>query len=73
MARPSIKLVDKSGWHLAYESELVSVLYGTAVFQDDYFMVMNHTTGKTKYFYGELAHQDAKRFAADIDFGAWGF
>lgn len=71
MAKPSVKLVDKSGWHTAYESELVIVLYGTAIFQDDYWQVIDQTNGKTKYFYGELAHQDARRFAADLDFGAW--
>lgn len=70
MARPSVAAVKE--WDCLYVSELVSVFVGTAVFDEDYWKVVP-TNGKPKYFYGESAWSDARRFASDIDFGAWSF
>lgn len=69
MAKPSITLVKN--WYIAYDSDLVELAVGTAVFDEDYWRVTNRVTGKKKYFYGELAWADSRREASDIDFGAW--
>ena len=71
MAKPSVKLVQE--WEVAYDSGLVRVSYGTAVFEQDYWKVENKITNKVRYFYGETAWSDARRIASDIDFGAWSF
>jgi len=71
MAKPSVKLVQE--WEVAYESGLVKVSYGTAVFEQDYWKVENRIINKVQYFYGETAWSDARRRASDIDFGAWSF
>lgn len=65
MARPSISMVKE--WGVAYNSDLVVVESGTAVFNEDYWRV---TPGgqRPKYFYGESAWSDAQRMASDIDF-----
>lgn len=70
MAKPSVTTVKE--WDTVYKSELVAVYSGTSVFPQDYWKVVP-TTGKTKYFYGELAWTNAQRLASDIDFRAWGF
>lgn len=68
MAKPSVSAVKN--WEVVYDSDLVQVQVGTAVFDYDYWKVIP-VGDKPKYFYGELAWSDAKRFASDIDFGAW--
>lgn len=68
MAKPSISAVKD--WEVAYDSDLVRVEVGTAVFDEDYWKVIP-SSGKPKYFYGETAWSDARRLASDIDFGAW--
>jgi hypothetical protein len=69
MAKPSVSLVKE--WTVAYNSDLVEVSYGTAVFEQDYWKVRNKVTKKVTYFYGESAWMNARRIAADTDFGAW--
>jgi hypothetical protein len=69
MAKPSVKLVKE--WTVAYDSDLVTVSYGTAVFEQDYWKLVNKVTKKTTYFYGESAWSNARRIASDTDFGAW--
>jgi len=65
MTKPSITAVKE--WEIAYESELVRVEVGTAVFDADYWKVV--PTGKrATYFYGESAWSNSQRFARDIDF-----
>lgn len=68
MAKPSVSAVKV--WRVAYDSDLVSVAVGSAQFNDDYWRIIDKTTGKKKYFYGEVAWQDAHREASDLD---WGF
>jgi hypothetical protein len=68
MAKPSVNLVKD--WTLAYDSDLIKVEAGTAEFHHDYWRITNKATGKKKYFYGELAWQNAHREASDLD---WGF
>ena len=68
MTKPNIS--DVAEWTLRYESDLVTVLEGYAQFPGDYWQVIP-ASGKAKYFYGETAWMDARRFASDIDFGAW--
>jgi hypothetical protein len=43
--------------------------YGS--FTGDFWLVKDLETGKQKFFFGETAWSDARRFASDIDFGAW--
>jgi hypothetical protein len=69
MAKPSVKLVKE--WTVAYDSDLVTVSYGSAVFEQDYWKLVNKVTKKTTYFYGESAWSNARRIASDTDFGAW--
>jgi hypothetical protein len=69
MAKPSISLVKD--WWVAYESDLVSLSMGSAVFDGDYWRLINKTTNKKKYFYGESAWADSRREASDLDSGAW--
>jgi hypothetical protein len=69
MAKPSVSLVKD--WYVAYDSDLVQLSVGTAVFDEDYWQLLNKATGKKKYFYGELAWADSRREASDLDFGAW--
>lgn len=68
MGKPSITTVKE--WDTVYESELVTVYSGTAEFPEDYWKVVP-AGGKPEYFYGESAWMNARRVAADIDFGAW--
>jgi hypothetical protein len=68
MTKPSITAVKE--WELAYESEMVRIESGTAVFDEDYWKVVP-AGKKATYFYGETAHMDSVRFASDIDFNAW--
>lgn len=68
MGKPSIKTVKE--WNTVYESDLVAIYCGTSEFPQDYWKVVP-ASGKPKYFYGEFAWANARRFASDIDFGAW--
>ena len=68
MGKPSVSLVKE--WEVVYDSDLVSVSVGTAVFDEDYWQLLNKATGKKKYFYGETAWSDSRRHASDLDFGA---
>ena len=68
MSKPSVSLVKE--WEVVYDSDLVSVSVGTAVFDEDYWQLLNKATGKKKYFYGETAWSDSRRHASDLDFGA---
>ena len=68
MAKPSVSAVKS--WETLYDSEEVKVEVGTAEFPEDYWRV-TPTGERPKYFYGESAWSDAKRMAADLDFGAW--
>jgi len=69
MAKPSISLVKE--WEVVYDSDLVELAVGTAVFDEDYWVVKNKETNKKQYFYGESAWSDSRRIASDLDFGAW--
>lgn len=71
MAKPSVKLVRD--WQVVYSSAEVEVGVGSAVFQQDYWYVLDKRVlgNKRKYFYGESAWSNARRIASDIDFGAW--
>lgn len=69
MAKPSVSLVKN--WEVTYDSDLVELAVGTAVFAEDYWRMTNKETGKKKYFYGETAWSDSRREANDLDFGAW--
>lgn len=69
MAKPSVSLVKD--WEVVYDSDLVELAVGTAVFDEDYWRMTNLATGKKKYFYGESAWSDSRREASDLDFGAW--
>jgi hypothetical protein len=69
MAKPSVSEVKE--WDTVYESDLVELAVGTAVFAEDYWRMTNVITGKKKYFYGELAWADSRREASDLDFEAW--
>jgi hypothetical protein len=71
MARPSVSVVKD--WQVVYSSAEVEVRVGSAVFQQDYWLVIDKKSKKKKYFYGESAWSSAQRFASDLDFGAWGF
>ena len=42
--------------------------YGS--FTGDFWLVKDLTTNKSKFFFGETAWSDARRFAGDIDFSA---
>jgi hypothetical protein len=68
MGKPSVSLVKE--WEVVYDSDLVSVSVGTAVFDEDYWLLLDKATGKKKYFYGETAWSDSRRHASDLDFGA---
>lgn len=71
MAKPSISKVKS--WDTVYDSDLVKVMVGTAEFPEDFWKVVpaKETGKKAKSFYGELAWSDSRRYASDIDFGAW--
>ncbi len=69
MAKASVSAVKE--WDTVYESDLVELAAGTAVFAEDYWRMTNLATGKKKYFYGEMAWADSRREASDLDFGAW--
>jgi hypothetical protein len=68
MSKPSVSLVKD--WYVAYDSDLVQLSVGTAVFDEDYWQLLNKATGKKKYFYGETAWSDSRREASDLDWGA---
>jgi hypothetical protein len=68
MRKPSVSLVKN--WWVAYDSDLVELAVGTAVFEQDYWRMTNKTNGKKKYFYGESAWSDSRREASDLDFAA---
>jgi hypothetical protein len=70
MGKPSVSLVKQ--WDVIYDSDLVQLAVGTAVFDEDYWRMTNKTTNKKQYFYGETAWSDSRRHASDLDFGAWG-
>lgn len=65
LSKPSVNAVSE--WEVVFESELVRVEVGTAEFPEDYWKVIP-AKGKPKYFYGELAWSDSRRFASDLDF-----
>lgn len=69
MARPSVSNVKS--WQVVYSSAEVEVSVGSAVFEQDYWRVVDKKSKKKKYFYGEYAWADSRRFASDLDFGAW--
>lgn len=69
MAKPSVSLVKS--WEVIYDSEVVELATGTAVFAEDYWRMTNKESGKVKYFYGETAWSDSQREASDLDRGAW--
>jgi hypothetical protein len=69
MRKPSISTVKE--WEVVYDSDLVQLSVGTAVFDEDYWLLLDKATGKKKYFYGETAWSDSRRHASDLDFGAW--
>ena len=69
MARPSVSVVKD--WEVVYSSAEVEVRSGSAVFQQDYWLVIDKKSKKKKYFYGEMAWGSARRLASDLDFGAW--
>lgn len=69
MARPSVSVVKD--WQVVYSSAEVEVRSGSAVFQQDYWLVIDKKSKKKKYFYGEQAWGSARRLASDLDFGAW--
>lgn len=81
MARPSVSSVKE--WVLVYRSAEVEVRVGSAVFEQDYWLVIDKKSNKRKYFYGECAWRDARWFASDLDLDAcnyfpnsdarWGF
>jgi hypothetical protein len=64
MAKPSVSMVKE--WTIAYDSDLVVVENGTAVFSEDYWKVTLEGQ-RPKYFYGESAWSDAQRMASDVD------
>jgi hypothetical protein len=53
-------------WTIVYDSDLVVVENGTAVFSEDYWKVTLEGQ-RPKYFYGESAWSDAQRMASDVD------
>jgi len=65
MAKPSVTAVKD--WYVAYDSDTVQLEVGTAVFDEDYWKVVNKVTGQKKYFYGESAWSDSRREANDIE------
>jgi hypothetical protein len=65
MAKPSVTAVKD--WYVAHESNTVQLAVGSAVFDSDYWRVVNKVTGKKKYFYGESAWNNSHRFADDIE------
>jgi hypothetical protein len=72
--RPDIKLV--SHWDIMYQSDLVTVEMGDVPFDGFRAEIWRvkpakETGVRAKTFYGETAWMDARRLAADIDFGAW--
>jgi hypothetical protein len=69
MTRPSVKLVKS--WEIVYDSDLVQLSTGDALFYSDYWKLLNKSSGKIKYFYGEAAYQNSRREAGDLDFSAW--
>ena len=68
MAKPSVTKVKD--WYVCYDSDTVEVAVGTAVFDNDYWKVVNKVTGKKKYFYGESAWSDSRREANDIEWAS---
>jgi hypothetical protein len=64
MAKPSVSMVKE--WTIVYDSDLVVVETGTAVFSEDYWKVTLEGQ-RPKYFYGESAWSDAQRMASDVD------
>ena len=69
MGKPSVSVVKN--WQVVYSSAEVEVGFGSAVFQSDYWYVIDKAKKKKKYFYGEQAWGSARRLASDLDFGAW--
>lgn len=67
----AIENPNQYNWIVVYDSEEVQVLVTTIEFEEDSWRVRDNKTGHQTYFRGETAWQDARRFAADIDFGAW--
>lgn len=65
MSRPSVTSVKD--WMTLFESDSVQVESS----EDDFFYRVSVPGKRVKYFYGENAWSDARRFAADIDFAAW--
>ena len=70
MGKPSVSVVKN--WQVVYSSAEVEVGVGSAVFQSDYWYVIDKAKKKKKYFYGEMAYSNARRIASDLDFRAWG-
>ena len=63
------KVGDVKVWDTLYDSELVKVEVAAEPWCDLYKVT---ASGKRpKYYFGELAWADARRYAGDIDYGAW--
>lgn len=65
MAKPSVSLVKD--WYVAQETDRVQLAVGSAVFDQDYWRLIDKKTKKKKYFYGELAWSDSHREADDLE------
>ena len=64
MAKPSVSLVKE--WDIIEQNDVIQIAAGTAVFDYDYYRV-TPIKGRAKYFYGEMAYQDAYRIASDLE------
>lgn len=64
MAKPSIALVK--AWEITDQTEYVQLAAGTAVYDYDYWRVTPRD-GRPKYFYGETAWADSRRYADDLE------
>lgn len=65
MPKPSVSLVKV--WEVTEQSDLVQLAAGTAVFEYDYWRVTPRN-GRPKYFYGEMAWADSRRYADDLEY-----
>lgn len=61
---PIAQVAGTSGYEIVARGE-----YGS--FEGDFWLVKTKGDNKQKFFFGETAWMSARRFAADVDFGAW--